>query len=324
MGSDVEGFVESGADDSDNEGTTSEVGTEQDEIVPLSEVGDEDLDAYLQAALDEEEHQVPNSSPTKDNKPSADPVATKTPDAEQDPNAPLTRAEFNALLERLNKQEKKVDGQELLIQRRTSELGEAKKQLKHIAQTLNEKFQEAIENNSQADALDIRDALKETEQKIGEVEQEESTLTRKFTAQKLVSTYVPEDQFDVEGMAEALARDGVPPQFVERFKADPLGFVSDGDSSPGLTMVHLAKRAYAEGMLKKLYPIAKSLADEVKKLKGTQGDVLKKVQQVAKQTPQISAAGARPNKQQRATTIDAKAIAQLSDEELDEFLANNN
>jgi len=86
----------------------------------------------------------------------------------------------------------------------------------------------------------------------------------------------------------------------------------------------VAKRAQAEGMLKKLYPIAKSLAEEVKRLKGSQGDVLKKVQQVARQTPQISASGAKPTKLNRASSLDESQIANLTDAELDEFLSNAN
>lgn len=316
--------------DSNDTGSTETGENANSEIVPFHEVGDEDLEAFLNAEMDAEANGgYPSSDPEQPAK-EDDALAAQTPakdsklDEQTDPNAPLTRAEFNALLDRLNRQEKKVDGQEILIQRRTSELGEAKKQLKHIAATLKERFNEALENGSQAEALDIRDQIKTAEQKFQEAEHEEVALVRRSQAQTLVSAHVPEDQFDIEGMAECLARDGIPPQFIERFKADPIGFVSDGDASPGLTLVHVAKRAQAEGMLKKLYPIAKSLAEEVKRLKGSQGDVLKRVQQVAKQTPQISASGARPTKLNKASTLSEVDIANLSDAELDEFLTNAN
>ena len=308
-----------------NEDTGSTESESNNDVVPFHEVEDADLEAFLQAEM-ESESGLNQSDPETSETETPAKEAAQTPEKEQDldPNAPLTRAEFNALLDRLNKQEKKVDGQEILIQRRTSELGEQKKQLKQIAITLKEKFNEALENGSQAEALDIRDKQKQAEEALAQVNSEETALVRRSEAQKLVLSHVPEDQFDIEGMAECLARDGIPPQYIEQFKADPIGFVSDGDASPGLTLVHVAKRAQAEGMLKKLYPIARSLAEEVKRLKGSQGDVLKKVQQVARQTPQISASGAKPTKLNRASSLDESQIANLTDAELDEFLSNAN
>jgi hypothetical protein len=305
--------------DNNNEGMTEvESG---DDSVPFNLATDEELEALIQSAGEEEEQE---SRPVQAEEPTAAPTQeeqVKTAEGE-DESQPITRAELRVLLKRLDKQEKKVDGQEILIQRRTSELGEAKKQLQQLREALKEKFNEAIENNSQADALDIRDNLKKVEQNLDQIGEEEQVIERRVKTHQLVSSFVPEEEFDVEAMAKTLARDNIPSDYIEKFKADPIGFISQGEASPALTMIHLAKRAQAEALLEKLYPVAKALEAEVRKLRGSQGDVLKKVQQVAKQTPQITAGGARPAKTNKSRTIDERSLSSLSDAELEEILAN--
>jgi len=201
-----------------SEDTGSTESESNNDVVPFHEVEDADLEAFLQAEM-ESESGLNQSDPETSETETPAKEAAQTPEKEQDldPNAPLTRAEFNALLDRLNKQEKKVDGQEILIQRRTSELGEQKKQLKLIATTLKDRFNEALENGSQAEALDIRDKQKQAEEALAQVNSEETALVRRSEAQKLVLSHVPEDQFDIEGMAECLARDGIPPQYIGLF-----------------------------------------------------------------------------------------------------------
>lgn len=306
-----------------NSGMTEVLDSDADNTaIPITDMDEETLNAFLDAEKDSSQHPVQGGETKEpsDIKNSAANTQEPEPNKTDGSEAVVTRAEFEALMKRLNSQEKRVEGQELLIHRRTSELGEIKKELKELDRTLTQRYAEALEE-SPGEAYDIRDNIKETRNRIQAVEEEERSLQRRAQAQEIVSAHIPNEDFDIESMAETLSGDGIPQQYIDAFRRDPIGFL-DGDYNPGLTLIHVARRAKAEKVLKTLYPITQKLAARVKELESNSGNVLKKVQEVARQTPQITASGARPSKQSKSSSIDISQIPNLSNEELEEFLAN--
>ena len=304
----------------EDSGTTETVTTQDDsQEVDFAKMGDEELNALFDAYKDEEDFPSEQQTEPEQKQGVATPKTEQV--KEEEPTAPVSRAEFNELLKRLQSQEKQVQGQEILLQRRTSELGEVKKRLAGVQQELEARYKAALESQDPEQALDIRDDLKKVKQGLEQVDAEAEKLERRAETVSLIQNHVGEQDFDLEEMAETLAGDGVAPEYVEQFRKDPIGFV-DGDYNPGLVLVQMAKRARAESTLKKLYSVAQRLVDENKKLKESSSGVMKKIQNVAKRTPEISAGGGRPSKQNLATSIDPSRIHELSDADLEEILAN--
>jgi hypothetical protein len=297
---------------------TASIQTEAENI-DFAKMGDEELNALFDAYKDEEDF------PSEQQLEPEGKRGVETPKTEQvkeeEPTAPVSRAEFNELLKRLQSQEKQVQGQEILLQRRTSELGEVKKRLASVQQDLEARYKAALENQDPEQALDLRDDLKKVKQGMEQVDAEAEKLQRRAETVGLIQNHVGEEDFNIDEMAETLAGDGVAMEYVEQFKKDPIGFV-DGDYNPGLVLVQMAKRARAESTLKKLYSVAQRRVDENKRLKESSSGVMRKIQNVAKRTPEISAGGGRPSKQNLATSIDPSRIHELSDADLEEILAN--
>lgn len=284
---------------------TTQEGTSQ-EFVELHEATDEDIDAFLNAPEAPEEAFV--------EQPQADPEA-KT---EQKSDSPVQKPEDSDVV-KISKKDweainKRVNGQELFMKRRASDLAEVKKQLREFIQQNTQNLDEQwLESPTQAYAKARQ--VEMAQQKLQEAETEEEALTNAHQAQVLLEHHVGQDNYDVQAIAQSLAEDGMPEEFIHNFVRNPY------QAALPETLIQLAKRASAEKKvremekaLQQIIPYTKQLLEERKKLPN---NVLKNVSSALRQSPQVTAAAGGTGQASGSRTVDPSL---MSDSELEEFL----
>lgn len=289
--------------------TTESGTTETDGLENPYEMSDEDLERILQG--ESEEGKASNGTAEKtaiqpDSKQATPPEQDQEGSpSKEEPSKEVTREEFD-------KQQRQLEGLELLVQRRTSDLATLRNKLAEVndklRKTLKEKFEESPEQ-----ALDIRDKIKENEALIAEAQTEEEQLSQVVEKQKLVSRYVKPGEVSEDDVVATLVGDGIPEQAARQYVKNPY-VVSDPQ-----TIIHLHNRAKAEAALRKLIPLTKALYDERKKSKNGAADVMKEIDRVARQTPHLTAASSGTVKASKSPNVDP---AEMTDAEIEEFLKN--
>lgn len=280
------------------------------EYVDLHEASDDDIAAFLENVGNEDvapqEAQSP-SDPAPKPEPKAEPPQEEP---KVEPVEPVSKADFEAF-------KKQFQGQELLLKRRTSELGELRRQFQQFVEqtqkTLDEKFYESP-TQALADARKIEMA----QAKIKEIDAEEQSLTNAHQAQVLLAHHVGPEGLDVEAISESLASDGLPSDFIDHFKRNPY------QSTLPETLIQLAKRASAEKKarqmeeaLNQLVPYTQKLLEERKQLPQ---HVLKNVHSALRQSPQVTASAGGTGQVGGSRSVEP---ALMSDAELEEFLKGN-
>lgn len=289
-----------------NEVTTAEdtqAGTSP-EYVDLPDATDDDIAAFLEnSGKEESQAQVaPQQADPAQQETIAEPPKGE-PEVEEQA---ISKQDFEAL-------KKKLEGQELLIKRRTSEIGEIKRQLKafidNASQNLDEKFYE-----SPTQALQQARQLEMAQQKLREVDAEEQSLTNAHQAQVLLAHHVGGD-IDVEAIGQSLLSDGMPENFVAEFVKNPY------QAALPETLIQLAKRASAEKKvrqmeeaLQQLVPYTQKLLEERKQLPQ---HVLKNVQSALRQAPQVTGSAGGTGQLGGNRAVDPSL---MTDAELMEFL----
>lgn len=290
----------------------SEVTTAEDtqsgttpEYVDLPDATDDDIAAFLEnAAKQESGEQV---APQQEEPAQQEETKSEPPKEEPKVEQAVSQQDLDAI-------RKQLEGQELLIKRRTSEIGELKKQLKafiqNTTQNLDEKFYE-----SPTQALAQARQVEMAQQKLQEAEAEEQSLTNAHQAQVLLAHHVGADGLDVEAIGQSLLSDGMPQEFVSNFVRNPY------QAALPETLIQLAKRANAEKKvrqmeeaLQQIVPYTQKLLEERKQLPQ---HVLKNVQSALRQAPQVTASAGGTGQTGANRSVD---FAQMSDTELMEFL----
>lgn len=276
------------------------------EYVELHEASDDDISAFLNSAQDEES-QPPQVQPQEEPRPRQETKADQQPEQPEVQQQQVSRQDFEAAL-------KQIQGQELLLRRRTSEIGELKRQFREFIEktqpTLDEKFYE-----SPTQALAEARKVEMAQQKLQELDAEEQSLTNAHQAQVLLAHHVGPDGIDLEAIGESLASDGMPTEFISQFVRNPY------QAALPETLIQLAKRANAEKKarqmeeaLNQLVPYTKKLLDERQQLPH---HVLRNVQSALKQAPQVTASVGGTGQTGGTRAVDP---ALMSDAELEEFL----
>jgi hypothetical protein len=274
------------------------------EYVDLPDATDEDISAFLENSerSDSVAPVAPQQTDPAQQQTKAEPPQEE-PEVEQET---VSKQDFEAM-------KRKLEGQELLIKRRTSEIGEIKRQLQQFiqntAQNLDEKFYE-----SPTQALQQARQLEMAQQKLKEAEAEEQSLTNAHQAQVLLAHHVGGD-IDIEAIGESLRSDGMPPEFVEQFQRNPY------QAALPETLIQLAKRATAEKQvrqmqeaLQQLVPYTQKLLEERKQLPQ---HVLKNVSSALRQAPQVTGSAGGTGQLGGNRAVDPSL---MSDAELAEFL----
>lgn len=283
---------------------TTQEGTSQ-EFVELHEASDGDIEAFLNAPeLDE---QAPVEQPQADPEAKTEQKSDPQPEQPKKPEAQVSREDYEAL-------RKRVEGQELLLKRRTSDLAEVKKQLREFIQQNTQNLDEQwLESPTQAYAKARQ--VEMAQQKLQEAEAEEEALTNAHQAQVLLQHHVGQENLDMQAIAQSLAEDGMPQEFVQSFVRNPY------QAALPETLIQLAKRASAEKKvrameqaLQQLVPYTKQLLEERKALPQ---NVLKNVSSALRQSPQVTGSAGGTGQVGGNRAVEPSL---MSDSELEEFL----
>lgn len=295
--------------------TTDTVGTEAEgtqqgtnqEYVELHEASDEDISAFLEGAdARESQPQVVQQQAEPGEK--TEQKAEEPKEAPEDPNAQVSRKDYEALLKRL-------DGLELLNKRRTSDLAVVKQQLRTFLEQNQNLDDQWLESPTQAYAKARQ--VEMAQQKLQEVEAQEQALTNEHQAQVLLAHHVGE-QLDIEAIGQSLASDGMPEEFVHAFLGNPY------QAALPETLIQLAKRASAEKKVRELESALQQIVPYTQKLleerKSAPQNVLKNVSTALRQSPQVTASAGGTGQLGGNRAVDP---ALMSDQELQEFLKGN-
>lgn len=276
--------------------------------VSPSDLSDEELQAVLsgEESSDEEvvEEQVNGEPEGNKQEDSAEPESSDETDY---------KSLYQDLKEKSERREAHLRQVELFSKRQSNQLGEARKQLKElIAQKTQGLDERMLENPRQA--FKDQKEIDEAEEALAQLDEQEAMQNHTMESFEIVANNIPKEEFDLPGMVQVLKAEGYPDDFLHVFEQNPFA-VAHGE-----TLVHLSKRTKAERMLSELVTYTKNLYGEYEKLKGKSNDVLKNIERVSKQTPSITSSNGGVS---RNTKPSQRNIANLTDAELDEYLANN-
>lgn len=292
----------------DTQDVTKETKPEEN-LVEIPDATDEDIEAFLESQS--EDGSVPDEEAAEESAPAA-PEPAKEPEKpkpEPKPSVEDVRARAISLV-------KQVEGQELLVQRQLSKLGEIRKEIEADVAALEKDLDDLYLTNPREAARRERKA-EEAKDALKQIDADSEAIERTAEAQRIVAKHIKPEELFLDDMAMALAEDGVPPQEARAFVENPYKHGADGKF-----LVQLQRRARAERALRVLVPAFEELKAERDALKakvnGAAGDVLKKIEEETNRPPKLngktSAATAKKPK------ISETDIPNLSDEELSELL----
>lgn len=274
----------------------------------VEEASDAELDAFL-ASFDEEAPAEEAQPEGRKQEAEPEPEGQDREEQEQpqeevveQPDS-VSRDEFDAVV-------KQLQGQELLLQRRTSAIAELERKLSSEIQQLraglNDKF---LENPSQA--LDDKAAIDEKLRTLQEVKARQNAELAQHQTQKLVAQYIKPGEVNVEDMVQSLREDGIAEDHIQRFQRNPWAA-----GSPE-AVLQLAKRAKAERLLRQIAPVFKQMLGALQQQNEKPQEVLKRVQEATKKAPgSVNASfGGASVRKPRAVNPHA-----MSDEELNELI----
>ena len=204
---------------------------------------------------------------------------------------------------------------EKFIKRRSTEVGELRKQNRELLARLETQAKE-VEIDNPREAARIDRAIEEVKRREHQLDDEQGHLGRVSEAMQIIPKYVKPEQFDVDEMRRELKEAGMPDEFVKEF--DPY------TSAHPETTVFLARASYYGKALRQIVPAAQAVFEENKRLKeqlrGKGEKVLTGVQQALRKPPPMSASTSVASIPDRSPDIDPSS---MSDAEIQAYLAKN-
>lgn len=300
--------------DGEKEQGSSGENPEETEYVALHEAADEDIDAYLKKV--EAEMTDLAQAPEEEGDDDASPIDSdeEVPDEkeeEKEAETPKSQEEHTKeeLEAKLAQNEKRLKQVEEFVQRRNTEVGNLRKQIRELSATLRERIDENVDPK---EVVEDTLKLKALEAKDQELESEVANLNKQHSAAQMLEKFAPGWTGLVDEMANTMAEDGIDERAVQAFKSNPLSFAH------GETLVVLANRAKERQALRQLFAITKKVVEENRKLKGKPHRVIEGVEKALKQIPSIN--GKLPGGSQGMDRIRRIDPTRMSDSELDEYL----
>lgn len=290
-----------------------------EDLVPLHEASDEDLDAYLTSGDKEESTQPEAEEKTvaQDSPEEGKTEPATEPEKQEAEKVTLSKEEYAQLTKRLETSERRVKDKEQFIQRQATEVGSLRKERERLASE-NEKLSKVLEadsfESSPKQLLDAHAKIQENNKQIRSLETQEAQAL----GRSVIERYVPADDLNVDLMAASLERDGLDENLIRGFRSDPF---SPQNMHPE-TFIQLAKRAKAEDALVRVVDWARQTLEqkdkEIEALKQKPQEVLKGVEKALKQAPTVTAAtGGGATSEYSVPTGDP---SEWDDATLDEFL----
>lgn len=287
-------------------GTTE--GTE--DFVDLPEATDADIEAFLSEG---------DESPKSAEKPAPEPAKeTKEPEPQKAPEP--AKAEPKKDDPPPSSRERKLEAElkqaRTFIDRRGTEIGELRKQLRAAEERLADLTSDEKWHESPRQAAEDYGKLKEVRQNLQNLDQEEQANHFELQARQIASQHLEEEEADFEAVAQMLTNEGYSPQFVAQFRQNPFRTVGPD------TLVNMAKRAHREGVMRKIIPATQKLLEENIALKKQLSEA------GAKTAQQIQRNLSRPaeltaSQSTASASIDDAAttdFTQMNPEQLEEFL----
>jgi hypothetical protein len=274
------------------------------EMVSLEEATDAELDAFLeQADKGKASEEIVEETTSESNEPGKTEAEKQT----ETPQKTVDANEHAALQAKL----KQV---QLYADRRSTEIGELRKQNKELLAQLQQSAEETELSNPR-EAAKIDRAIEAVQAKDSQLAEEEATLHRTKQAMEIVPNYVKPEEMDLAAIKQELLDDGLEVPLVDKFISNIY------ESAYPETIIHLAKRAHYAKALRQIVPIAKQLYEDNQKLteqlKKRGGDVLKGVQKELNKVAPITTATSASNSLDRSAVVDPSS---MSDAEIEEYL----
>jgi hypothetical protein len=296
---------------------TPESGTTSQEMVRVEEAAIEDLDQFLaeesgtktgSPAKPEEEHdeeeehaETASVSDGEDDseaeEQAEEPPKPQTEDKKQD----VSRAEFEA-------QQKRLEGLELVVKRRTSQLADVKKSLSELIAAKREGLEERLAADPVQGHEDLAE-IREATAAIKQIDEQTADLNASHQNQVVVLQHVDFSETPIDAIAQCFMDDGIAPEIVQQFKQNPFrGF-------PATTVIQAAKRAKAEKYVGLLVTALKAERAKTAKLSGKSSDVMKRIDEAARRLPDVTAHSGGAAAEEEIP--DDLAVEQMSDKQLE-------
>lgn len=208
-----------------------------------------------------------------------------------------TQDEIQAILAENERHKKEGNQKELFIQHRGTELGqlrmqlaENRRQLAELKAQLSNGLEDRFSENP-VQASNDRDKIKEIDQHIEALNNQEERASRIVEAQTFFLRHVDTEKVSVDDITEMLKADGIPEQYVQHFKANPWEFTTPE------ALVQMGKRAMdrkefitADNDRRLLAKHVLYLNGELEKAKRRPGQVVNQLQRSLNQAPGVTAA----------------------------------
>lgn len=285
---------------------------ETGKTVQVELASDEDLNAFLEQSKNTESENTAKHETQKEA-----PVATKQPEKrEAEPKAEQSTDSGDDRDREIARLREAIEAQRVWDARRSTELGETRKQLKEARQKLNEGI-DAKFIDKPSEAMADQRKIDKIDQHLEAIDGEESQMHFQRQSVEVVSRYVDPKDFDINAMVSSLKDDGFDQGFIEKFQKNP--FIA---ALPE-TLVQMAKRGKAENALRILAPAYRDLAKEneelKKQLKVKPSEVAGRINEALKSQPSVTAknGGSSGTKDDTSNV----PVALMSDSQLDAILS---
>lgn len=287
----------------------------------LVNASDADLDAIINGQpLHETDEESESEPETDDDQPNEGEALEEEDATEEEPSKFATREELQKLQAVLEGQGKQLDGQELLLQRRASEINTLKQELKKFIKEADDVDEDSL---SPRQAAKLEAQVEKAKGDLEAAEAEEQYIGRVVTSQEAVKKFVKPQEWDTDAMLTALERDAaaagtkLSPAFKESFKQNPYPHgTADG-------LVHLAKRTFAEKIALQAIMAVKAMKAELDKVKKSTKpeSVINGVSRALRKSPPLNGSTGGTTKSLKKPSIQAGDIPNLGDEDLEKFLS---
>lgn len=307
-----------GADTSQS--SEAEVGITEQEVPYLS---DAEIDAALGNGLEDHEDsgdeddkssskEEGESDGEGDEKEASDSEAQNDGESEEGGNE--SKEDTRTLREELEKKNRQVADQQQFIQRQNQRYGDLKKELTTKLDSLITRVDEMTE----AEKLEAGPEIVELRKQIQNVKSHEEMFHHVVQTQEAVFRVIPEEQFDVDGMASELEAVGGDATYIANFKKNPFMVAKAHE-------IIMLNRAYQNAKAMRVLATAlKAQRKEAEALKAKPKQMLKNINKVAQNSNGVTGKNAGgTSRGDRLATLTESEIANLSDKELDNLIAES-
>lgn len=297
--------------------TSSENVQTSQEMVEIPYASDEELNAAWEAETTKEEgldpsleEEAPESS-NEDNNVS-DTSAEETQESVDDGKE--ESQDIKKLREELLKKNRQIEDAQKYISRANQRYGDLKKQI--IEQVAG--IERGLEDMSPAEQIQAGLQLRDLKTSFQNIANEESLFNHTVKTKEIVEKAIPEEEWNLEAMVEEMESEGGDPEYIARFKQNPYAAAHAHE----IIMLHKATKAkYGMRVLATALKNAqKENADLKAKLKTRPNELMKKIDNVSKNSIGVTAKNGGGGAKRTFRDLSDAEISRLSEKELTETL----